>query len=62
MQRVTPGDAPAFYDLFSEDGDYQGSVRLGFEAAGPLWVQHGAIYTWVTDEMGVGYVVRAPLS
>jgi hypothetical protein len=62
VQRVTPGDAPAFYDLFSEGGDYQGSVRLGFEAAGPLWVQHGAIYTWVTDEMGVGYVVRAPLS
>ena len=62
VQRVTPADAPAFYDLFSEDGDYLGSVRLGFEAAGPLWIQHGAIYTWITDEMGVGYVVRAPLS
>ena len=62
VQRVTPTDAPAFYDLFSEDGDYLGSIRLGFEAAGPLWIQHGAIYTWITDEMGVGYVVRAPLS
>ena len=61
VQRVTPADAPAFYDLFSQDGDYLGSVRLGFEAAGPLWIQHGAIYTWITDEMGVGYVVRAPL-
>lgn len=62
VQRVTPADAAAFYDLFSEDGDYQGSVRLGFEAGGPLWVQHGSIYTWVVDEMGVPYVVRAPLS
>lgn len=62
VQRVTPGDAPAFYDRYTEDGDYRGSVRLGFTAAGPLWVQHGAIYTWITDEIDVPYVVRAPLS
>ena len=62
VQRVTPADTPAFYDRYSEDGDYLGSVRLGFKAAGPLWVQHGNIYTWVTDELGVGFVVRAPLS
>ena len=61
-ERVTPSDAPAFYDRYSEDGDYLGSVRLGFDAAGPLWIQHGAIYTWITDEMDVPFIVRAPLS
>ena len=46
---------------FSEDGDCLGSVRLGFESAGPLRVRHGHIYAWVTDELDVPYVVRAPL-
>ena len=31
-------------------------------ARGRFWVQHGNIYTWVTDEMGVPYIVRAPFS
>ena len=62
VERVTPDHAPAFYDLYWEDGSYLGSVRLGFDAAGPIWVQHGAIYTWITDEMDVPFVVRAPLS
>ena len=63
VERVTPSDAPAFYDRYSEDGDYLGSVRLAFEPArGRFWVQHGNIYTWVTDEMDVPYIVRAPLS
>ena len=63
VQRVTPNDAPAFYDRFSEDGDYLGSVRLAFKPArGRFWVQHGNIHTWVTDEMDVPYIVRAPIS
>ena len=63
VQRVTPNDAPAFYDRYSGDGDYLGSIRLGFKPArGRFWVQHGNIYTWVTDEMGVPYIVRAPFS
>ncbi|WP_420462478.1 6-bladed beta-propeller [Candidatus Palauibacter sp.] len=61
VRRVTPADAPAFYDLFSDDGDYLDSVRLAFEAAGPLRVRHGHIYTWIADELDVPYVVRAPL-
>ena len=62
VQRVTPNDAPAFYDRFSEDGDYLGSVRLAFKPArGRFWVQHGNIHT-VTDEMDVPYIVRAPIS
>ncbi len=62
VERVTATDDAAFYDRFSADGDYLGSLRLAFEAAGPLRVRHGNIYTWVTDELDVPYVVRAPLS
>ena len=61
VQRVTPEDALAFYDLFSEDGDYMGSVRLAFAAAGPLVVRNGHIYTWIEDELDVPFVVRARL-
>ena len=63
VDRVTEEGAPAFYDLFSDDGDYLGSVRFAFEAApySKLWVYHGNIYTWVVDELDVPYVVRAPL-
>jgi len=39
-----------------------GSVRLAFEPAGPIRVQHGNIYTWVVDELEVEYVVRASVS
>ena len=62
VQRVTPEGAPAFYDLFSVDGDYLGSVRLAFVAAGPLVIRHGQIYTWIEDDLDVQYVVRAPVS
>ncbi|MYG35210.1 MAG: 6-bladed beta-propeller [Gemmatimonadetes bacterium] len=58
VQRVTPEGAAAFYDLFSVDGDYLGSVRLGFAAAGPLVVRSGRIYSWVEDELDVPFVVR----
>ena len=62
VQRVTPDDGPAFYDLFSEDGDYLDSVRLAFKAVGPIWVQHGNIYARIVDELDVQFVVRASLS
>ena len=62
VQRVVPSDAPAFYDRFSAEGDYLGSVRLAFRPArGRVWVQHGNIYTWVVDELDVPYVVRGHL-
>ena len=61
VERATPAEVPAFYDRFSEDGDYLGSVRLAFEPGRRIWVQHGNIHTWVTDEMDIPYVVRAPL-
>lgn len=62
LQRATPDEVPAFYDRFSEDGDYLGSVRLTFEPGRRIRVRHGNIYTWVVDEMDIPYVVRAPLS
>ena len=62
VERVVPADAPAFYDRFSAQGDYIGSLRLAFEPArGRVWVQHGNIYSWVVDELDVPYVVRAPV-
>ena len=53
VERVTPADAPAFYDRFSEDGDYLGSVRFGFNPApySRFWLQHGNIHTGVVDEL-----------
>ena len=61
VERAVPSDTPPFYDLFSEDGDYLGSVRFGFMPApnSRIWVQHGNVYTWVVDEFEVPYVVRA---
>lgn len=62
VERATPDEVPAFYDRFSADGDYLGSVRLAFEPGRRIWVRNGNIYTWVVDEMDIPYVVRAPLS
>ena len=64
VERTTPEDVPPFYDLFSQDGDYMGSVRLAFEPrpSSKLSVQHGNIYTWVVDELDTPFVVRAPVS
>jgi len=60
VKRAVPADAPPFFDLFSDDGDYLGSIRLGFTPAPyrPLWVRHGSIYTVIEDELDVPYVVR----
>lgn len=64
VQRVTDGDAPNFYDLFTPDGDYLGSMRLMLDGVprGPLRIRHGNIYTWYLDELDVPFVVRIPLA
>ena len=64
VERATPSDVPPFYDLFSRDGDYLGSVRLAFEPRpySRVSVQHGNLYTWVVDEFDTPSVVRAPVS
>ena len=62
VRRTVPADASPFFDRFSQDGDYLGSVRLAFQPGYRYWIQHGKIYTWIVDDVGVQYVVRAPLS
>ena len=64
VQRVTESDAPNFYDLFTPDGDYLGSLRLMLDGVprGPLRIRHGNIYTWYLDELDVPFVVRIPLA
>ena len=62
VRRTVPADAPPFFDLFSQYGDHLGSVRLAFQPGYRYWIRHGAIYTWVVDDVGVQYVVRAPFS
>lgn len=64
VERATPADVPPFYDLFSQDGDYLGSVRLAFKPRpyGKVTIQHGNLYTWVVDELDTPSVVRAPVS
>ena len=60
VKRAVPADTPPFFDLFSDDDDYLGSIRLTFTPAPyhPLWVQHGNMYTVIEDELDVPYVVR----
>ena len=64
VERATANDVPPFYDLFSQDGDYLGSVRFAFQPrpSSRVTVQHGNIYTWVVDELDTPFVVRAPVS
>ena len=64
VERATPNDVPPFYDLFSREGDYMGSVRFAFQPrpSSRVAVQHGNIYAWVVDELDTPFVVRAPVS
>ena len=64
VRRVTPTDAPAFYDRYTEDGDYLGSVRLAFMSspASRMWIQHGTVYGRIYDEAGIPSIVRVPFS
>ena len=40
VKRAVPADTPPFFDLFADEGDYLGSIRLTFTPAPyrPLWV------------------------
>lgn len=72
VERTTPADVPppssstcsrrtATTYLPYLPTHHLGSVRLDFQPGYRYWILHGAIYTWVVDEVGVQYVVRAPL-
>lgn len=60
---VASGEHPR-YDVFGRDGEYLGSLSLGFELARyyPIRVRNDRIYALSTDSLGVPVVVRtAPL-
>lgn len=63
VERTTPADAPPLYDVFTRDGSYRGSLRLGFQPS-PYFrpvIRGGHLYTLAEDDLDVPYVVRAPL-
>lgn len=64
VERATPHNVPPFYDLFSQEGDYLGSIRFAFMPApySRIRVQHGNIYTWIVNELDTPFVVRVSVS
>ncbi|HUF26436.1 MAG TPA: 6-bladed beta-propeller [Gemmatimonadaceae bacterium] len=63
VRRHAAEDENPLYDLFSRDGEYLGSVRLGFRPARhlPPRIRDGKLYALATDDLGVHTVVRANL-
>lgn len=61
-RRMEEGETPV-YDLFDREGEYQGSVRLGFRTSvlQPR-IRNGKLYAVVSDELDVQTVVRADVS
>jgi len=61
VDRVVPRGEMPLYDVFEPDGDYLGSVRLGFEphAYLPIRIRDGKLYALVRDELDIPFVVRA---
>jgi hypothetical protein len=57
---LVEGSRPVF-DVFSADGEYLGSIELGFDVPSymPIWVRHGQIYAVVRDSLEVPFVVRS---
>lgn len=63
VERMTDASEDPLWDVFSGEGDYQGSIRVGFEASAYMTprIRNGHFYTLVQDELDVPFVVRAPL-
>jgi hypothetical protein len=63
VRRRAAEDENPRYDLFARDGQYLGSVRLGFRPAPylPPRIRDGKLYALVTDSLDVHTVVRANL-
>ena len=63
VERMTDASAGPLWDVFSGEGDYQGSIRVAFEASAYLTprIRNGRLYTLVQDDLDVPFVVRAPL-
>ena len=63
VAREVPQGGPPFYDVFTRDGDYEGSLTLDFQPypSLPIRVRHGQIYALELDEMDIPFVIRAPV-
>ena len=61
-RQVPEGQTPVF-DVFGREGDYKGSVRLGFHPSPYLSIRirHGSIFAVELDEFDVPFVVRAEI-
>ena len=63
VERSMPEGKAPVYDVFTGDGDYEGTVQLGFRPADylPIRIRHGNLYAIVPNEVDVHTVVRAPI-
>jgi hypothetical protein len=63
VERTMPEREPPVFDVFTRDGDYEGTFRLGFQPSPyiPIRVRRGSVYAVVPDALDVPTVVRAPL-
>lgn len=60
VRRAPVQGAPTTYDVFNPDGEYAGTVQLGFEPSQylPIRIRRGRIYALVHDSLDVPSVVR----
>ena len=56
------GERPVF-DLFTRDGEYEGSIRLGFQASQylPIRIRNGQVYALTLDSLDIPTVVRGSM-
>lgn len=61
VDRVVPSGERPLHDVFEPDGDYLGSIRLGFDPNRYLSIRirDGRLYALVQDELDIPFVVRA---
>lgn len=60
VERTRADGAPKIYDVFRQDGEYLGTLTLGFDASDylPLRIRYGRVYALVRDSLEVPSVVR----
>ena len=61
VRRAVPDDALPQFDIFTRDGQYQGTVQLEFQPAPyvPIRIRGGQIYALVPDSLDIPFVIRA---
>lgn len=61
VSRVVEPDADPLYDVFTEEGEFLGSVRIAFQVNEyfPIRVRNDRIYTLGEDDIGAPIVIRS---